>query len=51
MKMEQIVFSETLAYKIEMLGNYPKENTLYSEHGKSRIHTTYLNALAIQTLK
>jgi len=35
MKMEQIECSETSAYKIETPGNYPKENTLYSEHGKS----------------
>jgi len=51
--MEQIECSEMLAYKMEMLGNCPKETTLYSKHSKSlksRIHTTYLNALAIQTL-
>jgi len=39
--MEQIECSETSAYKIQMPGNYPKENILYSEHGeslKSRIH-------------
>ena len=33
MKMGQC--SDTSAYKIETPGNYPKENTLYSEHGKS----------------
>jgi hypothetical protein len=33
--MEQIECSETLAYKIETPGNYPKENILYSEHGES----------------
>ena len=27
--------SETSAYKIETPGNYPKGNTLYSEHGES----------------
>jgi len=27
--------SETSAYKIETPGNYPKENILYSEHGKN----------------
>jgi hypothetical protein len=26
MKMEQTECSETLAYKIQMLGNYPEEN-------------------------
>jgi len=41
MKMEQIERSEMSAYKIQTPGNYPKENILYSEHGKSlksRIH-------------
>jgi len=41
MKMEQIECSETSAYINQTPGNYPKENTLYSEHGeslKSRIH-------------
>jgi len=28
MKMEQIERSETSAYKIQTLGNYPKENVL-----------------------
>ena len=35
MKMEQIECSETSAYKIQTLGNYPKENIQYSEHGES----------------
>jgi hypothetical protein len=26
---------ETLAYKIQMLGNYPEESTKHSEHGES----------------
>ena len=33
--MEHIECSETLAYINQMPGNYPKENTLYSEHGES----------------
>ena len=40
-EMEQIECSETSAYINQTPGNYPKENTLYSEHGenlKSRIH-------------
>ena len=48
MKMEQIDCSETSAYNIETPGNYPKENTLYSEHGESlkrRMTTTFLDAL------
>ena len=35
MKMEQIECSETSAYKIHTPRNYPKENTIYSEHGES----------------
>jgi len=35
MKMEQIECSETSAYINQTQGNYPKENTLYSEHGES----------------
>ena len=35
MKMEQIECSETSAYIIQTSGNYPKENTMYSEHGES----------------
>ena len=35
MKMEQIDCSETSAYIIQTPGNYPKENTKYSEHGES----------------
>jgi hypothetical protein len=35
MKMEQTECSETLAYKIQMLGDYPEESTEHSEHGKS----------------
>jgi len=44
MKMEQIECSETSAYINQTPGNYPKENTLYSEHGeslKSRINFPY----------
>jgi hypothetical protein len=35
MKVEQIECSETLAYKIQMPGNYPEENIQRTEHGKS----------------
>ena len=45
MKMEQIECSETSAYINQTPGNYPKENTLYSEHGeslKSRILVLYI---------
>jgi len=35
MKMEQIECSETSVYINQTLGNYPKENKLYSEHGES----------------
>jgi len=32
MKTEQ--YSETSAYNIQTLGNYPKESTQHSEHGE-----------------
>jgi len=35
MKMEQTECSETLAYKIQMPGNYPEESVQHSEHGES----------------
>jgi hypothetical protein len=38
--MEQTECSETSAYKIQTLGNYPEENIQHTEHGeilKSRI--------------
>jgi hypothetical protein len=35
MKMEQTECSETLAYKIQMLGNYPEESIQHSEHGEN----------------
>ena len=40
--MEQTVCSETLAYKIQMPGNYPEESIQHSEHSenlKSRTKT------------
>ena len=40
MKTEQTECSETSAYKIQTLGNYPEENIQHTEHGenlKSRI--------------
>jgi hypothetical protein len=33
--MEPIESSETLAFKTQMLGKYPKENILHKEHSKS----------------
>jgi hypothetical protein len=35
MKMEQTECSETLAYEIQMLGNYPEESIQNSEHSES----------------
>jgi hypothetical protein len=35
MKMEQTECSETLAYKIQMPGNYPEESIQHLQHGKS----------------
>jgi hypothetical protein len=35
MKMEQIEYSETSAYKIQTPGNYPEENIQHTEHGES----------------
>ena len=35
MKMEQIVCSETSAYKIQTPGNYPEVGIQHSEHGES----------------
>jgi len=45
MKMEQTECSETSAYKIQTLGNYPEENIQHTEHGeilKSRMHSSGL---------
>jgi len=35
MTMEQTESSKTLAYKIQMPGNYPEESTQHTEHGES----------------
>ena len=35
MKMEQTECSETSAYKLQTLGNYPKESIQHTEHGES----------------
>jgi hypothetical protein len=35
MKMEQIEYSETSAYKIQTPGNHPEENIQHTEHGES----------------
>ena len=42
MKMEQTECSETLAYKIQTLGNYPEESIQHSEHDKSLKSRTYI---------
>jgi len=47
--MEQTERSETLAYKIQMSGNYPEESIQHTEHGeslKSRIKLVTLSLLA-----
>jgi len=44
MKMEQTECSETLAYKIQMPGNYPEESIQHSEHSKS-LKSRYSNIL------
>jgi hypothetical protein len=44
MKTEQTNCSKTSAYKIQMPGNYPEQNTEHTEHGenlKSRICHLY----------
>jgi len=44
MKTEQTECCERLAYKIQTLGNHPKERIQHSEHGKSlksRISTVF----------
>jgi hypothetical protein len=35
MKMEQIEYFETSAYKIQTPGNHPEENIQHTEHGES----------------
>jgi hypothetical protein len=45
MKMEQTECSETLAYKIQTPGNYPKEIIQHSEHGESLKSKMYLVTL------
>ena len=49
MKMEQTECSETLAYKLQTAGNYPKENIQRREYGESlksriNIHLTHLRS-------
>jgi len=46
MKMEQTECSETLEYKIQMLGSYPKESIQHSEHGES-LKSCYIFVLCI----
>jgi hypothetical protein len=48
MKMEQIEYFETLAYKIQTPGNHPEENIQHTEHGeslKSEIYVTFHGTL------
>ena len=44
--MEQTECSETSAYKIQTLGNYPEENIQHTEHGES-LKSRILNLLFI----
>jgi hypothetical protein len=41
-KMEEARFSETLAYKIQMPGNYPEGSIQHSEQGESLKSRKYL---------
>jgi hypothetical protein len=41
MKMEQTQCYETLAFKLQMLGNRPEESIRYSEHGKGLKSRTF----------
>jgi hypothetical protein len=53
MKMEQTECSETSAYKIQKLRNYPEENIQQTEHGeslKSRIVTWCVSSPQCQTV-
>ena len=47
MKMEQTECSEMSAYINQTPGNYPKENTLYSEHGESLKSRKHMDVLLI----
>jgi len=44
--MEQTERSETLAYKIQMPGNYKEESIQHSEHGKSLKFEVFMVACA-----
>jgi hypothetical protein len=48
-KMEPIQRSEMSAYKIQMPGNYPKENLLHPQHGQSLKTTMYTVLRAADT--
>ena len=53
LKMEQTECSETLAYKIQMPGNHPKERIQHSEHSeslKSRLYSISFVVLAEVTV-
>ena len=47
-KVEQTECSETLAYKIQTVGNYPEESVQHSEHGKSLKLRISLKMLKLQ---
>jgi lysozyme family protein len=42
MKMERTECSETLAFKLQMLGNSPKENIQHLKNGESLKSNTYM---------
>ena len=47
MKMEHTEYSETLAYKLQTPGKYPKESTQHTEHGESlKLRTVFLFPLS-----
>jgi hypothetical protein len=50
MKMELIGSSKTLEYTNQMLGNYPKENLPYSEHGESLKSRMVILAMTIASV-
>jgi len=50
MKMEQTECSETLAHKIQTLGNHPKESIQHSGHGRSLKSRTWSLLMFLHTL-
>ena len=49
MKMEHTERSETSAYEIQTLGNYPEEGIQHSEHGESLKSRTFITAIKATT--